>query len=148
MTAFVRAERISLYRHDPTRVIGIRHRLIFVVTIANAMSKIGAVMILYIHCSFLHLALFETIFPQTMQRETPCICTRYECKRHDLLVDLLAVEGNAEGAEEQSAVSVVSGGSVDGNVEARNHLGRVPFWKQNTSVSLSSPTLFTVNRRW
>ena len=68
--------------------------------------------------------------------------------RHGLLVDLLAVEGDTEDTEQQPAVSVVCGGGVDGNVEARNHLGRVPFWKQNTSVSLSSPTLFTVNRRW
>jgi hypothetical protein len=43
------------------------------------------------------------------------------------LVDLLSVEGDTEGTEQQSAVSVVCSGSVDSNVEPRNHLGWVPF---------------------
>jgi hypothetical protein len=59
--------------------------------------------------------------------QTPHSCTGPI--RHGLffLVDLLAVEGDTEGAEQQSAISVVCSGSVDGNVEPRNHLGRVPF---------------------
>lgn len=59
--------------------------------------------------------------------------------RHGLLVDLLAVEGDTEGTEQQSAVSVVCGGGVDGNVEARNHLGRVPFETHSQYLILSFP---------
>ena len=51
------------------------------------------------------------------------------------LVDLLAVEGNTEGAEQQSTVSVVCSGSVDSDVETRNHLGRVPFCLKSVSQS-------------
>jgi hypothetical protein len=43
------------------------------------------------------------------------------------LVDLLSVEGDTEGAEQQSAISVVCSGSVDSNVEARDHLRRIPI---------------------
>ena len=50
------------------------------------------------------------------------------------LVDLLSVEGNTKGAEQQSGVSVVCSGGVDRNVETRNHLGRVPFFSSSASV--------------
>jgi hypothetical protein len=53
------------------------------------------------------------------------------------LVDLLSVEGDTEGTEQQSAVSVVCSGSVDSDVEPRNHLGRVPVY-QKVSISITS----------
>lgn len=94
--------------------------------------KLLQLRILYIRCSFLHLPLFESFFPKPCKEkrrifvQDMSVSKRKRIVRHGLLVDLLAVEGDTKGAEEQSAVSVVCGGGVNSNVEARNHLGRVP----------------------
>jgi hypothetical protein len=86
----------------------------------------------FIHgCLFLHLALFRKPIHQTIQRRT---IVQDHSDVVFSLVDLLAVERNTEGAEQQSAVSVVCSGSVNSNVEPRNHLGRVPFC-QKVSIS-------------
>ena len=58
------------------------------------------------------------IFEIQRPRKTPSL---------SLLVDLLAVEGDTESAEQESAISVVCGGGVDGDVETGDHLGRVPI---------------------
>ena len=96
----------------------------------------------FIHGCLSYIFLFYD-HPNPIQ--TPGICTGPS--RCDLsLVDLLSVEGNTEGAEQQPGVSVVCGGSVDRNVEARNHLGRVPFC---LDVSLfSSPHAITGSKTY
>jgi len=70
------------------------------------------------------------IFEIQRPRKTPSL---------SLLVDLLAVEGDTESAEQESAISVVCGGGVDGDVETGDHLGRVPV-EHNMSVSCLLPT--------
>lgn len=46
--------------------------------------------------------------------------------RMDSLVNVLAVEWNADRGEQHACVSIVSGSGVDDNMETRNHLRRVP----------------------
>lgn len=78
----------------------------------------------FIHgCLFLHLPHLST-----SQIRSNAVYLYRTSREWSLLVDLLSVERNTEGAEKQSAVSVVCGGSVDSNVETRNHLGRVPIF--------------------
>lgn len=87
------------------------------------------------NCTHLSLPTFVHLAPRSPpKKKNTGYCTRiFEIQRPrktpslSLLVDLLAVEGDTESAEQESAISVVCGGGVDGDVETGDHLGRIPI---------------------